>query len=140
VPCAGKRLLYGPLPEGADDRPLIPCPLLVPPGLKTGQCRHCWRTGLSADKAKLEPEEQGAMVERMLRAFMARAEGEDPGRGLAEALRLADLAGDLAESLGMKLSARYGTSHVGHELGLRRKTSDQRWGPKARSRKIGWDA
>ena len=134
VPCEGTRrsLVTEINPTGA-------CDALVAPGNKTGQCRACWREGLARNGHKTDPFEQAAMLERMVRSFARRQEGEDPGIALAAMLDLAAKVGDLAETLGMKLTAELGSSHVAKELGWDRRRADKRWGPEARALKDGWD-
>jgi hypothetical protein len=114
------------------------CGAMIDPGNKTGQCRACWREGLAANRAKTDPQEQAAMLARLITAFARRCEGEDPGLGLAALLELADKAGDLAETVGMRLCAEQGTAVVAADLGWDRRRADKRWGPDARRYKTGW--
>jgi hypothetical protein len=134
VPCKGTRrsLVTEANPTGA-------CDALVAPANKTGQCRECWRESVGRNGAKTDPFEQAAMLERMVRSFARRSVAEDPGIGLAALLELAGKVGDLAETVGMKLTAELGSSLVARELGHDRRVIDKRWGPAARAEKDGWD-
>jgi hypothetical protein len=134
VPCKGTRrsLVTEANPAGA-------CGALVAPSNKTGQCRECWRESVGRNGAKTDPFEQAAMLERMVRSFARRSVAEDPGIGLAALLGLAERVGDLAETVGMKLTAELGSSNVARELGWDRRRADKRWGPEARALKDGWD-
>jgi hypothetical protein len=131
VPCTGTACTAA----RAQDGPAAGA--FVDPGNKTGQCRACWREGLAANAAKTEPEEQAAMLARMVESFARRAGGEDPGRGLAALLELARRVDRAVDGVGMSLAESQGTSAVADDLGWDRRRVDKRWGPAAR-RERGW--
>jgi hypothetical protein len=101
----------------------------------TGKCRDCWRKGLGKDGRKIEPEEQMAMLLRMMSATIRRSAAEDPGQGLARALRLAAQMADTADDIGVALVAKVGASAVAGDLALDtgedwdRRRAWSRWGP-----------
>jgi hypothetical protein len=77
---------------------------------------------------KTEPEEQEAMAARFLRAYARRARTEDPGRGLAGLVRLADLAAALRDEAGTELVDNVGQNQVADGLGWSRTRVNKRWG------------
>lgn len=95
---------------------------------KTGRCRSCYLAGLSANQRKTEPEEQFEMLARMTRSAARRAEGEDPGRGLALLLAHEKLVRNLIREVGPAIVAQYGQTVVAAELGTSKQNVDKRWG------------
>ena len=94
----------------------------------TGKCRACYLAGLSAAERKTEPEEQFAMLARMTRSAARRAEGEDPGRGLALLLAHERLVKELIRQLGPSMVEQYGQTLVAAEIGTTKQNVDKRWG------------
>jgi hypothetical protein len=94
----------------------------------SGKCRACYLKDLGSDGRKTEPEEQFAMLGRMIRSTARRAEGEDPGRGLKLLLEHEKFVRELIRQVGPSMVAQYGQTVVAAELGTSKQNVDKRWG------------
>lgn len=144
VPAVGTA---APSRRRAERVPCTECGTEHPPN-KSGLCRTCFfasdwprrnamsRHGQGA-KRKTEPEEQAAMLARMIESATRRWAAEDPGCGLAAALAVQERLDRAVDAIGFSLAEQVGTSQIADDLGWRRQRADKRWGPDARARK-GW--
>jgi hypothetical protein len=97
---------------------------------KSGRCNPCYRkiegdylrdrASRNGERRKREPEDQFAMLLRMVKSTAKRAMGEDPGRGLAGFLHFEDAVRALVREVGADLVEQVGPSRVGEDLGWTR--------------------